>query len=341
MRKTKQIVLSLFILLLLFVVFLFWAASYLDYDSPVKADNLVVEGWLQACELEQIGERCRDINELIVVGNELSLGSGASDKLTSHFQKYSKTGKKVKVGRWLYANSTLLFDPELIQLPVNPDSVRIIVKAKGTDANGRFAHFYLIVNGKFVDGDFTSGVLSNYLFDIATEKGGINSIGIRFDNDCMSEGRDRNLFVYSVIVAGKEIAANKNTCLITARENRFTTGFSSKAEAAMSYLKAAGTIAKEYRVVTFRFAKENQTLAAAQSFREWVSGTDIRSFNIVSAGLHSRRSLVTYKKVLGKDYNIGIISLKSTRYNKGNWWKSPGGWFALIDESVSYFVNLL
>ncbi len=338
-KKTKYLLFLLLSLVIVFTGILFWAPSFLDHNAPVKSDNLIVEGWLQACELEQIGDRYQNINELIVVGNEYPSGSGITDRLLSFFEKHAKAEKSDKKGMWLYANSALLFNPEILEFNDEQDSVLIIVQVKGTEANGKFAHFNLIVNCKYTGGSFTTGELKEYVFVFATEKGTINSVGIRFDNDCMSKKKDRNLFIYSVTVAGKQIIADENTSMISTYENRFTTGFTSKAGATLNYLKEVGVNPNNSIAVSFKFAKENQTLAAAHSFRDWVSSTNIHSLNIVSAGVHSRRSLATYNKVLGDDYNIGIISLNSTRYNKSNWWKSPGGWLALIDESISYFVN--
>ncbi len=338
MKKVKYAILLLFVLLIVIAVTLFPVSSFLDYNAPLNSDNIIVEGWLQACELEQINEKCRNINELIVVGNEFRQNTDTRERLFDYFRKQVSKEKSGN-GMWLYANSTLIFNPELFNLKEAGDTLKIVVRARGTKANGRFAHFNLIVNGKFYNGSFSAGEMRDYIFNVETGSTGLKTLGIRFDNDCGSSQEDRNLFVYSVTVNFEQITVNKNTALITTLENRFTTGFASKAEAAMNYLKALNVKAKNYRAVSFKLARENQTLAAANSFREWVGTKDLRKFNIVSAGIHSRRSWITYKRVLGNDYRIGIISLKSMRYNKNNWWKSTGGWFGLIDEFFSYIVN--
>jgi hypothetical protein len=339
MKKARYAVLILSVLLIALITTLFLASSYLDYNAPVNSDNIVVEGWLQAYELEQIKEKYQNINELIVVGNEFRQSKNTTDRLLDYFQKQVSKEKPGK-GMWLYANSTLIFSPELLSFKEAGDTLQIVVRARGTKMNGRFAHFNLIVNGEFCDESFTAGETTDYVFYADAGNAGVETVGVRFDNDCRLRKEDRNLFILSIKVNGRQIFANKNTSLITTTETRFTTGFTSKAEATLNYLKALNVKAKSYRTVSFILTRENQTLAAANSFREWVTTTGFKSFNIVSAGTHSRRSLVTYEKVLGCDYNIGVINLESARYNKRNWWKSPGGWFGLIDESVSYFINL-
>lgn len=340
MKKVRYVLLILLVLLIALIATLLLASSYLDYTAPVSSDNIVVEGWLQACELEQIKEKCRNINELIVVGNEFRQPKNSTGRLVEYFQHQMRKEKPGN-GMWLYANSTLIFNPELLNIQEPGDSVQIIIRARGTTANGRFAHFNLIVNGEFCCGTFTAGHLNDYVFYAYAGNAGLKTVGIRFDNDCGLRKEDRNLFIHSVRINGRQIFANKNTSLITTAETGFATGFTSKAEATLNYLRALNVKAKSYRTVSFKLIRENQTLAAANSFREWVTASGLRSFNIVSAGIHSRRSFITYKKVLGDNYNIGVINLEPDRYNKGSWWRTPGGWFALVDELFSYIVNRL
>ncbi len=338
MKKARYAILILLVLLIALTTTLFLASSFLDYNAPVNSDNIVVEGWLQACELEQIKEKCQNINELIVVGNEFQQPKNTTCRLLDYFQKQVSKEKPGK-GMWLYANSTLIFNPELLTFKEAGDTSQIVVRARGTKANGRFAHFNLIVNGEFYDDSFTAGETTDYIYNVKTGNTGLKTVGVRFDNDCRLRKEDRNLFILSIKVNGRQIFANKNTSLVTTTETRFTTGFTSKGKATLNYLKALNVKAKSYRTVSFRFARENQTLAAADSFRKWIATTRLRNFNIVSGGIHSRRSLVTYEKDFGDDYNIGVINLESARYNKRNWWKSPGGWLAISDELFSYIVN--
>ena len=55
----------------------------------------------------------------------------------------------------------------------------------------------------------------------------------------------------------------------------------------------------------------NRTLTSALSVQKWLETSDIKikGINIVSAGTHSRRTWMIYKKVLPKSCKIGIISL--------------------------------
>ncbi len=330
-KKVKYSLVFILILMGFLAIILFWSASFLDYNAPVKSGNTVVEGWLQACELEQIADRLQNVNTLIVVGNTYS----DNNKFVQDYFNEKRPDNSGK-GRWLYANSTLIFDPELLNLKTTDDSLHIIVRAKGTEAAGQSAHFNLIVNGKFSGDNFSTGKMKDYSFDLVNDDDGLKAVAVRFDNDCGFDGEDRNLFVYSIIIDGEQIVAGKSNSLITNSENRFTTGFASKAEVTLNYLKAIGMEPKSSHTVSFTPARENQTYAAAMEFRKWIVKTDIQSFNIVSAGVHSRRTWITYKSVLGDSFEIGIVSLETEKYGKNSWWQSVRGIGMMIDELFSY-----
>jgi hypothetical protein len=63
--------------------------------------------------------------------------------------------------------------------------------------------------------------------------------------------------------------------------------------------------------------KINRTLSSALAFRDWLKSTniDIKGINIISMGTHTRRTWMTYNKILNEKYVIGIISLPDNIHN--------------------------
>ena len=63
--------------------------------------------------------------------------------------------------------------------------------------------------------------------------------------------------------------------------------------------------------VTSKKVRINRTLTSALAFRSWLHETNIHinGINIISLGTHSRRTWMTYNKILEKKYEIGIISI--------------------------------
>jgi hypothetical protein len=76
----------------------------------------------------------------------------------------------------------------------------LVVKARGSKANGVYSHFRLIVNdmdcgSKHVHIDF-----DDYAFTIPFSRSEIKKVQIVFDNDWYSMGEDRNLCVKSIVI---------------------------------------------------------------------------------------------------------------------------------------------
>ncbi len=78
--------------------------------------------------------------------------------------------------------------------------IKLTVKAKGTKANGVYAHFKLLVNDLECGSKYTSSSCTEYCFTVPFEKEEIKTIQIVFDNDQYFMGEDRNLFVNCIYV---------------------------------------------------------------------------------------------------------------------------------------------
>lgn len=62
----------------------------------------------------------------------------------------------------------------------------------------------------------------------------------------------------------------------------------------------------------------SKTLSSAAVAIEWMFMHNFSSANIFSMDLHSRRSLMSYKKLINEGIHVGIISAPSNEY-KGKW----------------------
>lgn len=90
-------------------------------------------------------------------------------------------------------------------------------------------------------------------------------------------------------------------------------------------------------------ASKQKTLAYAISFDDWMheNQPDLKSINVFTAGVHARKSLLIFRKVLAPDVNVGIISAKPLLYNAETWWLSKRGIWLVLKNSISYIDALL
>ena len=96
--------------------------------------------------------------------------------------------------RYLFVAFFILF----IGSTVFANDTDLIVKARGTKANGVFAHFKLLVNNHECGDQHTSMTCKEYSFSVPFSMAEIEEVKIIFDNDLYSLGEDRNLCVHSI-----------------------------------------------------------------------------------------------------------------------------------------------
>ena len=334
LRLTIGIILLLFIVIAIALVFSY---PFMAVNKPVKSKNLVVEGWLSGCELESIIAAVKnyDLTNIIVTGKYFD-EEFERDISSDHYKpgEFFKWGDKT--GAVLLANSSLLVDLSKLQPPV-PDSIfSVSVKASDTRKNKIFAHFNVILNGKWLGDSFTTDSLEEYKFRCNATFTGNPVLAICFDNDANTSGERRNLYVYSVRLNEYEYYIDNSYAIITREENLLTTGFRSEAAKTAQYLKALNTDPGIIDIVEFKTAEKNQTLASALKVKGYLEDHPVNDLNITSAGIHARRSLFTYKKVLNPEIKFGIVNSEDAKYNRYNWYKSPEGIRLMLDEFFSY-----
>ncbi|PWC32690.1 carbohydrate-binding domain-containing protein [Azospirillum sp. TSO35-2] len=84
----------------------------------------------------------------------------------------------------------------------------ITVNAGGNAAGGEGAHFTVLVDGKEIgEGTADSTAAKDYSFTTSLTQGTAHAVQVKYDNDAIVNGSDRNLYVHSVSVDGHGVAA--------------------------------------------------------------------------------------------------------------------------------------
>lgn len=84
--------------------------------------------------------------------------------------------------------------------------------------------------------------------------------------------------------------------------------------------------------------RRNRTFASAQSVARWLQENhpDRRRINVVSLGVHARRTYMMYQQALPKHFGLGIIALEDLDYDPKRWWRTSAGIRSVITESAAY-----
>jgi hypothetical protein len=86
-------------------------------------------------------------------------------------------------------------------------------------------------------------------------------------------------------------------------------------------LKFSGTFQEAYALRTYLQAKY----------------PDITAVNIFTISVHGRKSLVSFKRVLGKDIKVGVLTCKKNAFDETRLWQS---WMGL-SLTIKYFIGYL
>ena len=329
----------LIVLLLTIIAMGFWLPGFLSLHNPVDTNNVLIEAWISHLEIEQAVHQFKSIPDALffVVGRTYPADSTL---ITLPEARPGRDGTK-KDGTWLYANSSLGFaiPPELTG--DLPDSIPIRVEVMGQEAGGQRAFFNLAVNGHCVGGGFAEEQLTVNDFYWIPGDHTLKTMYVRFMNDLKTPYSDRNLLVASITVNGVQLPADEAHSRITREMTIQTTGFTSQAEETAAYLRALGVPARQVVVIEFEPPKRNLTRQAAIKFGEYMARREPFSLNVVSYGIHCRRTWITYKKMSNSKAEVGILNYHPEGYDSTNEYSDQPFIFHLAEESLTYLVNWL
>lgn len=119
----------------------------------------------------------------------------------------------------------------------------------------------------------------------------------------------------------------------------FLSEFGSYADIAMQTLIKLGTDPAILVPARAPAVRTDRTRAMAAALRAALNAQDVppgdRRINIVTEGTHARRTWYLFRKELGPDWKVGIISVPAESYDPENWWRSSEGAKSVLQEYIA------
>jgi Ca-dependent carbohydrate-binding module xylan-binding len=268
----------------------------LSASHKVDANLLIIEGWLPDAAIETI-KHVAQIEEY-----DLILTAGVRSPEYDFCM--------------VAMNGYLIFYPDPLKLADEKKTNHIIEAVAKSKMGGIYrSHFNFFVN---------DSVIADFNADAKPNKYGINwfgslseldSVTVQFTNDTVAENGDRNLYVREIIIDNQIILPYQFNSVYDigsiGGNNRIVNDYESHPQVIRNKLIADGMDSSEVVAITGKRTSINRTLVSALAVRKWIRATkpEITGINIVSMGVHSRRTWLTYRKVLGKSFSTGVISL--------------------------------
>ena len=305
---TKKSIINLIIVLVsLFAIIYFivkpafsYLSGYLAKSTHVKADILVVEGWIPHYALEIAADEYRQGGYRYVVTTGV---------------RYTPTYYKISDNGYL-----IFFTHDFLSGLEETGYHSIEIKAFSDMGGDDRAHFNFFVNDSLSGSFYTETRKKGYTINWKGCLKNIDSVMVQYDNDIYEPPLDRNLSVSEICfddsIKIPWLFHSEYDMLKLDGKLRFRNNLTTTAQLARSRLISLGIDSTHVIDVSARKARINRTLTSALAFRDWLSEnseTDgIKSINILTRGPHARRTWMTYNKVLNERYSIGIISLPDT-----------------------------
>lgn len=114
-------------------------------------------------------------------------------------------------------------------------------------------------------------------------------------------------------------------------------GWGSFAERGAAYLR--GRVPPDMPVIAVPAlaSLQDRTYLNAVMLREWTqrSGVRLGAIDLVSSGVHARRSRLLYRMALGDGVEVGVLATRPEGIDAERWWTSSAATKSLLSESLA------
>jgi len=118
----------------------------------------------------------------------------------------------------------------------------------------------------------------------------------------------------------------------------FLCGYTNWAELGAATLIRLGVDTNLVEALPAAKVTRDRTYASAVALHAWLHRhhIDTASLNIMTMADHSRRSRLLFRKALGREYHVGVISIENEDYTPNRWWKTSEGVRTVLSEMIAY-----
>lgn len=287
------------------VVFINTIHPFLAVNAPIGAPVLVVEGWLTDPQLEQ-----------------------AARIITERDASHVYTTGTIRPFNHYLGNGDTLF----IRLK-EPFSGKITIEVAGVDGGG----FTLLADGApLLRGTLTTAHQAHS----SVTSGAVGMLAITTDNE-FGRGMDLdNMFVRDLRLGGTNAHHLAEGGGLERMSGEHVPLTPTHASHAMQRLVSLGVPRKKLSAIPVYGKPLSRSWSSAAHFAQQAGKDGVLRFDLITMGVHGRRSGYIYRKACGGSCQVGVITLVDHVCPPQGWWKSFLGWFLVLKEVASLPVVL-
>jgi uncharacterized SAM-binding protein YcdF (DUF218 family) len=123
----------------------------------------------------------------------------------------------------------------------------------------------------------------------------------------------------------------------------FLSEYTNFANVGAASLARLGMDANDVQAVPCSKIRRDRTYNTALALKHWLRDHDLAptKVNVITGGLHARRSRLLFQEALGKGVSVGVIAMPPNDYDERQWWRSSQGVRGLIGETLAYLYARL
>jgi uncharacterized SAM-binding protein YcdF (DUF218 family) len=118
----------------------------------------------------------------------------------------------------------------------------------------------------------------------------------------------------------------------------YTIDSNTEAYVGAGLLKRHGMSEEFLQRVPRRAVERDRTYGSAIELRNWFREHNVlvQSINIVTEGVHARRTRLLFQEAFGKSVVVGIIAAPNPEYDARHWWRYSTGVREVVGETIAY-----
>jgi hypothetical protein len=143
-----------------------------------------------------------------------------------------------------------------------------------------------------------------------------------------------NIYLKHLTVDGENIHVLQRNMRIAHAEGPDSPGRPNFAEALAFHLRNAGADPSRITALPSTRITGGRTWSNAMSFARYAEDAQLTSVDVLSMGVHARRSQHMYQLACGDALSVGVISMPDPLALPGNWWQHRIGWATVLKEII-------
>lgn len=139
------------------------------------------------------------------------------------------------------------------------------------------------------------------------------------------------IFIKYLRIGNKNAHLLQDTTIIIRRDSTQEAGWPTYAHKCAADLQRLG-VKTDINAVPSWGTPDSRSWANASYFGVRAKADHLRSCDVMSVGVHARRSRELFRRACGPDVTVGVIALDDPECPRYGWWRKRNGWMRMLKE---------